>query len=78
MTSRPQPCEETRVKGDALNGAVRKSDSQKRSRLESNTVSLHIQDEVEAVEKVVNQGSEIFQKTLAKRYAEWVKRTFPE
>ncbi|PVD19913.1 hypothetical protein C0Q70_20407 [Pomacea canaliculata] len=78
MTSRPQPCEETRVKGDALNGAVRKSDSQKRSRLESNTVSLHIQDEVEAVEKVVNQGSEIFQKTLAKRYAEWVKQTFPE
>lgn len=61
-----------------FNGVVAKNDGLKRSRLEHcKTPNLLVEEELQATDTTLNQAKDAYQKTLAKRYIEWVKRTFP-
>ena len=60
-----------------LHGAVSKNDGQKRSRLESHSPHVLRQREVDCVQKTVGQTKELYQKTLATKYLEWVEKNFP-
>lgn len=61
----------------ALHDAVSKNDGQKRSRLESHSPHVLRQREMDAVQKTASQAKEPFQKTLARKYVEWLEKMFP-
>ena len=60
-----------------LSDAVSKNDGQKRSRLETHSPHVLRQREMDAVQNMIGQTKEIFQRTLARKYVEWVEKMFP-